>query len=150
MKKMSKFFTVLLAVMMVLSLMACGSSSSKGDTEVYFADEDWVESGYEGDCINTSTKNLVLAADGTYAYTEGMLVNQISGVIVFNTKTTYFGTYTVGNDTSDTKVVNLSAPTRAINVAAGVTTTSADDSSILEGFSGGDMELDKDAYAINK
>lgn len=147
MKNLKKVLAAVLVVLMAVGLTACGGGT-KGEAEVYFTDEDWVEDGYEGDCVNTNIKNLFLAPDGSYAYTEGMVVNQISGIIVFSNKTTYFGTYKVASEDSESKTVTLSAPTKAINIANGVTTSSEEDSSLLGGFAGGDMELDKEVYAI--
>ena len=81
---MKKFLAILLSMVMVMSLAACGSGSA---AEYYSGEVDWVEAGYEGDCIITNHVGLVLNGDGTYTLEDAFLVNQVSGAIVFYTKT---------------------------------------------------------------
>ena len=123
---MKKALIIILALCMVLSLTACGAKATPA--EVYTAESDWVEAGYEGDCIITNRLVLVLNGDGSYSLEDGFFVNQVSGAIVYYVKTMYTGTYTAGAaDAEGNKTITLAAPTGGYQNMNGVVSTVADD-----------------------
>ena len=127
---MKKTLAIVLALVMMLAFVACGAKAIPA--EVYTAESDWVEAGYEGDCIITNRLVLVLNGDGTYNLEDGFFVNQVSGVIVFYTKTMYKGTYTAGTaDAEGNKTVTLAAPTDGYQNMNGVVATAAEDAELL-------------------
>ena len=131
---MKKAIALLLTLVMVLALAACGSPKAS-PAEVYTAESDWVEAGYEGDCIITNRLVLVLNADGSYSLEDGFFVNQVSGAIVYYVKTMYTGTYTAGEANADgDKTVTLAAPTGGYQNMNGVVSTAAEDAEILSMF----------------
>lgn len=121
-----------LALTMAFSLAACGGSDKGGAVEVYTYEEDFVEAGYEGDCINTNAYTLAISGD-TYVFQKSFLVNQISGVIVASTKTQFTGTCSV-TEADGVKTVTLEAPTSAVSNMNGSATTSAEDPELLSEF----------------
>ena len=130
---MKKTLAIILALAMTLALtfalVGCGKSAP---AELYTGEFDFVEAGYEGDCINTNRTILVLNSDGTYTLEEGFFVNQVSGAIVYYTKTVSHGTYTAEKPDGDgVKTVSLAAPTSGLSNLNGAITTSQEDSSIL-------------------
>ena len=130
---MKKTIAIVLTLVMLLAFVACGAKATPA--EVYTAESDWVEAGYEGDCIITNRLVLVLNGDGTYALEDGFFVNQVSGAIVYYTKTMYKGTYTAGQaDADGVKTVTLAAPTGGYQNMNGVVSTAADDAEILSSF----------------
>ena len=110
-----------------------GGSASSEPAEVYTSHNNFVEAGYEGDCINTVNTTLILNADGSYTLVSDFIVNQVSGIIVFSNTTYYEGTYEVTGESDGVKTVNLSDAVSASSNAAGLVTTSADDASLLDG-----------------
>ena len=143
---MKKVLILVLALVLVLSLTACGSSKP---AEFYTGETDWVEAGYEGDCIITNRLVLVLNDDGTYNLEDGFFVNQVMGNIVFYTKTVYNGTYKAGEANADgVKTVTLDAPTTGSQNLNGVVSTSTDDADILTAFQYGTIEVDVNAHGI--
>ena len=94
--------------------------------------EDFVEAGYEGDCINTNAYTLILSGDN-YTLQKAFYVNQISGVIVANTTAQYPGTCTV-SEADGVKTVTLNAPTEAFCNLNGGVSTSAEDPDLLSDF----------------
>jgi len=130
---MKKAIALILALAMVFTLTACGGSAKPA--EVYTAESDWVEAGYEGDCVITNRLVLVLNDDGTYFLEDGFFVNQVSGAIVYYVKTAYQGTYTAGAaDADGVKTVTLTAPTNGYQNMNGVVSAAKDDAEILTGF----------------
>lgn len=147
MKKLSKVLTLALTLVMIVTLLsACGDSGSKaGPAEYYFYRVDHVDAGYEGDVINTDYYSLVLNADGTYKLVWDAFVNQVSGVVVYFDANTFTGTYTVKSEADGIKTVELSAPKGALNNLNGALMTSAEDSSLLELFTGATYACDTEA-----
>lgn len=139
---MKKVFALVLSLCMIFSLAACSGGAKAAPAEVYTYEVDSLEAGYEGDCINTNGYILVLNSDGSYTLIQSFLVNQVSGVIVFFTKTTYTGTYTAGNATDGVKTVTLAAPTAASQNMNGGVTTSAEDPDLLADFSYSTITVD--------
>ena len=130
---MKKTIAIILSLVFVLAFVACGAKATPA--EVYTAEHDWVEAGYEGDCIITNRLVLVLNGDGTYNLEDGFFVNQIMGNIVFYTKTMYKGTYTAGQaDAEGNKTITLAAPTGGYQNMNGVVSTSAEDPELLSGW----------------
>lgn len=127
---MKKTLAIVLALVMMLAFVACGAKAAPA--ELYTCESDFLEAGYEGDCINTNRYVLVLNGDGTYTLEQGFFVNQISGSIVFFTKTVYTGTFTATEKDADgIKTVTLAAPTAGfVNMNGGIT-TSAEDAEFL-------------------
>ena len=145
---MKKFLAILLSMVMLMSLAACGSGSA---AEYYSGEVDWVEAGYEGDCIITNHVGLVLNGDGTYTLEDAFLVNQVSGAIVFYTKTFYTGKYTAEKaDADGIKTVSLQAPTSAVQNLNGVVATSAEDADILPSFQPdfSSIQVDTNSHAV--
>ena len=127
---MKKTIAIVMTLILALAFVACGAKATPA--EVYTAEGDWVEAGYEGDCIITNRLILVLNGDGTYALEDGFFVNQIMGNIVFYTKTMYKGTYTAtAADAEGNKTVTLAAPTSGYQNMNGVVSTSAEDAELL-------------------
>ena len=146
---MKKILCIVLTLACVLALAACGSAPKAAPAEFYTGETDWVESGYEGDCIITNRLVLVLNADGTYALEDGFFVNQVMGAIVFYTKTVFNGTYTAGTANADgIKTVTLAAPTSGSQNLNGVVATSAEDADILAAFQYGTIEVDVNAHGV--
>ena len=147
---MKKALALVLALMMVLALSACGGEKA-APAEFYTGESDWVEAGYEGDCIITNRLVLVLNPDGTYFLEDGFFVNQVMGSIVFYTKTVYIGTYTAGEANAEgIKTVTLAAPTDGSQNLNGVIATAADDADILPSFNPalGTIQVDVNAHGI--
>lgn len=143
---MKKALCIVLALVCVLALASCGAAKP---AEFYTGETDWVESGYEGDCIITNRLVLVLNDDGTYNLEDGFFVNQVSGVIVFFTKTVYNGTYKATEANADgIKTVTLTAPTTGSQNLNGVVATSAEDADILTSFQYGTIQVDVNAHGI--
>ena len=145
---MRKYVAILLAVVSMFACVACGKATP---AEYYTGDVDWVESGYEGDCIITNHAAVVLNADGTYTLEDTFFVNQVSGAIVFYTKTFFTGKYTAGEaDADGIKEVKLEAPTAGTQNLNGVTATSAEDADILESFNEelSTIQVDVNSHAI--
>lgn len=146
---MKKAIAIILTLVCILSLSACGGKSAPA--EYYSGEADWVESGYEGDTINTNRLALVLNSDGSYTLEDGFYVNQVSGVIVFYTKTIYTGTYTAGEANADgIKTITLNTPTDGMQNLNGVVATAAEDADILGGYNPelGTIEVDVNAHGI--
>ncbi len=150
MKKLSKVLACLLAVLTLVSLCACGNGGAKAaPAEVYTCQSDFVEAGYEGDCINTNARVLVLNADGSYTLIKNFFVNQISGVVVAFTTDYFTGTYTATEPDADgVKTVTLSAPTACVENMNGSASTSADYPDLLDGFAGGDVTVDVNTLVL--
>lgn len=146
---MKKVSALILAFCLIFSLSACGNSAEAATTEVYTLESDFVEAGYEGDCISTNAFVLVLSGDDTYTLVHNYFVNQVSGVIVAFTKTTYYGTYTAGESTDGVKTVTLDTPTSGMQNANGGVSTSAEDSSILSGFEYGTITVDANTGSLS-
>lgn len=147
-RKMKKLIATGLAVVCAMSMVACGKS---GAAEVYTAEVDSVEAGYEGDCVNTDQDILVLNADGTYTLTHGFYVNQISGVVVANIKNVYNGKYTAGEANEDgQKEITLEAPTSGYTNMNGSVTLSSDDPSVLEDFDATSFTVNVNTGAIEQ
>ena len=146
MKKALAFF---LALTMTFAFAACGAKAAPA--ELYTGEVDWVEAGYEGDCIITNRLVLVLNSDGTYTLEDGFFVNQVMGNIVFYTKTVFNGTYTAGQaDADGIKTVTLAAPTSGSQNLNGVVATSAEDADILPSFNPAlsSIQVDMNAHGI--
>lgn len=128
---MKKTLAIVLALVMMLAFVACGKKAAPA--ELYTTESDFLEAGYEGDCVNTNAYTLVLGGDGNYILEQGFFVNQVSGAIVFFTKTVYNGTYTATEKDADgIKTVTLAAPTAGfVNMNGGIT-TSAEDAEFLK------------------
>lgn len=140
---MKKIIAMVLTLMLALGLTACGGdSSASAPAEVYTTQSDFIEAGYEGDCINQIASTLVLNADGTYTLVSNFTVNQISGVVVFYTTTFYQGTYTVDSEEDGVKTVTLSDATSAVSNSMGAPTTSDDDAELLEDGAGQTVTCD--------
>ena len=145
---MKKALIVILTLCMVLSLAACGDTPAK-PSELYTTESDFVEAGYEGDCINTNRIVLMLGGDGNYILEQGFFVNQIMGNIVFQTKTVYTGTYTAGEPNADgIKTVTLDAPTGGFVNMNGVVTTAAEDAEFLADFAYPTLKVDTNMGVI--
>ena len=143
MKKLSKVLALALTLVMIVTLLsACGGGAAAGPAEYYYYRVDHVDAGYEGDVINTDYYSLVLNADGTYKLVWDAFVNQVSGVVVYFDANTFTGTYTVKSEADGVKTVELSAPTKALNNLNGALMTSAEDSSLLELFTGATYACD--------
>ena len=143
---MKKVTSMLLALVCALSLVACGKSAP---AELYTGEADFLEAGYEGDCINTNRQVLVLNSDGTYTLEQGFFVNQISGTIVFFTKNVYTGKYTAGAANAEgQKTISLEAPTAGHVSTNGSITTSAEDSEILSEFNSSSITIDTTTGSI--
>lgn len=131
-----KIMSLVMVLAIAVGVTACGSSASGsakgGAVEVYSYAEDFVEAGYEGDCINTNAYTLVLSGD-SYTLQKAFYVNQISGVIVANTTTVFTGTCT-STEADGVKTVTLNAPTEAFCNMNGGVSTSADDPELLNDF----------------
>ena len=141
MKKLSKILSLaLVLLMMVAMLSACGEKG--GPAELYNCQSDFVEAGYEGDCIMTNAYVLALNTDGSYTLMKNFFVNQVSGIVVAYTTDYFSGTYTVKSEADGVKTVELSAPTSCVENMNGSPLTSAEDSSLLEGFTGGTVTCD--------
>ena len=125
-----------------------GGSSGAGAAEVYNFHSNFVEAGYEGDCINTVNVTLVLNADKTYTMVNDFCVNQVSGIIVFANSTYYEGTYEIASDENGVKTVNLSDATSALSNAAGTVTSSADDASLLDGCKAQTVTCDSEGMTL--
>lgn len=148
---MKKVIALVLTLAFALALTACGGSAKAAPAEFYTGETDWVEAGYEGDCIITNRLALVLNSDGTYTLEDGFFVNQVSGAIVFFTKTVYTGTYTAEQANADgIKTVTLNTPTNGTQNLNGVVATAADDADILASFNPelGKIQVDVNAYGI--
>lgn len=129
---MKKTLVIVLALAMMLTCAACGAQAKAAPAEVYTAEVDWLEAGYEGDCISTNRLVLVLNSDGTYNLEDGFFVNQVSGVIVFYNKTMYKGTYTAGTaDAEGVKTITLNTPTDGYQNVSGVVTTALENAELL-------------------
>ena len=137
MKKWLMILSALVAVLIIVTIVTrtggSGSGASSEPAEVYNFHTNFVEAGYEGDCINTMNNTLILNADGSYTLVTDFMVNQVSGIVVFSNTTYYEGTYEVAGETDGVKTVNLSDATSASSNAAGLVTTSAEDASLLDG-----------------
>lgn len=144
---MKKVSALILALCLAFSLAACGSKATPA--EVYTYEVDFTEAGYEGDCIMTNAYVLVLNSDGSYTFIHNFFVNQISGVIVTYTKTTYTGTYKAGDATEGVKTVTLEAPTAASQNMNGGVTTSAEDAEILAEFDYGTITVDANTGSLS-
>lgn len=144
MKKLSKVLTLVLALTMILSLAACGEKGpAAGPAELYNCQSDFVEAGYEGDCIMTNAYVLALNTDGSYTLMKNFFVNQVSGVVVAFTTDYFTGTYTATEPDADgVKTVTLSAPTSCVENMNGSASTSADYPDLLESFAGGTVTCD--------
>jgi hypothetical protein len=143
MKKMSKVLACLMAVLTLVSLCACGQSGSAASSaELYNCQSDSVEAGYEGDCIMTTAYVLALNSDGSYTLMKNFFVNQVSGIVVAYTTDYFTGTYKVDSEADGVKTVTLSAATDCLENVNGSPLTSTDDSSLLEGFTGGTVTCD--------
>lgn len=129
-----KLMSIVMVLALAVGVTACGSSakSAGGSVEVYSYAEDFVEAGYEGDCINTNAYTLILSGDN-YTLQKAFYVNQISGVVVANTTTQYTGTCTV-SEADGVKTVTLNAPTEAFCNLNGGVSTSAEDPDLLSDF----------------
>ena len=129
-----KLMSIVMVLALAVGVTACGGSakSSGGSVEVYSYAEDFVEAGYEGDCINTNAYTLILSGDN-YTLQKAFYVNQISGVIVANTTAQYTGTCTV-SEADGVKTVTLNAPTEAFCNLNGGVSTSAEDPDLLSDF----------------
>lgn len=138
---MKKTIAIILTLVMLLAFVACGAKAAPA--ELYTAEQDFVEAGYEGDCINTNRWVLVLGGDGNYTLEQGFFVNQIMGNIVFYTKTVYQGTYTAGEKNAEgVKTITLAAPTAGFVSMNGAITTSAEDAEFLADFSMNSVKVD--------
>lgn len=149
--KITKILSLTLALCAILMLSACGSSSSSGGeaaTEVYTTQYDFVEAGYEGDCINTIATTLVLDGNGNYTLVSNFLVNQVSGAVVFYETSFYEGTYTVDSEADGIKTVTLSDATYALDNLSGVGTTSDEDASLLEDGAGQTVTCDTSSNTL--
>ena len=134
-----KLAMVAVLATMAVSVVGCGKG---GAAELYTTQSDFVEAGYEGDCVNTNQKILVLNSDGTYTLENDFLVHQISGVIVADTHTVFKGKYSAGEaDADGVKEVTLEAPTDGYVNIKGAVTTVADDKSILDDFSDSTLKV---------
>ncbi len=149
MKKLSKILTIALALVMIVTLLSACGGKKAAPAEVYTCQSDFVEAGYEGDCINTNARVLVLNADGSYTLIKNFFVNQISGVVVAFTTDYFTGTYTATEPDADgVKTVTLSAPTSCVENMNGSASTSADYPDLLDGFAGGDVTVDVNTLAL--
>ena len=148
---MKKAIALVLSLCLIFSLAACsgGSGAKAAPAEVYTYEVDSVEAGYEGDCITTDSYVLVLNSDGSYTLIKNTFVNQISGVIVFFTKTTFNGTYTAGDASDGVKTVTLEAPTSGTQNMNGGVTTSAEDAEILADFSYSSITVDANVGTLS-
>ena len=144
MKKLSKILVLALTLVMIVTLLsACGEKGpAAGPAELYNCQSDFVEAGYEGDCIMTNAYVLALNTDGSYTLMKNFFVNQVSGLVVAYVTDYYTGTYTVKSESDGVKTVELSAPTSCLENMNGSPLTSAEDSSLLEGFTGGTVTCD--------
>jgi hypothetical protein len=142
MKKLVKIFALVLSLTMILTLSACGGGAKAEPAEVYNCQSDFVEAGYEGDCISTIASTLVLNSDGSYTLVSNFFVNQVSGVVVFFTTNYYTGTYTVDSEADGVKTVTLSDATHCVSNMNGTATTSDEDSSLLEDGAGQTVTCD--------
>ncbi len=139
--KLNKVIAMALVATAALGFTACGGA--KGSAELYSTQSDFVEAGYEGDCVNTTQQILVLSPDGTYTYEDDFQVHQISGVIVANNRTVYKGKYTAGDaDADGVKEISLEAPTEGYVSMNGAVTPSSDDAEFLGDF-------DKSSVKVN-
>ena len=129
-----KLMSIVMVLALAVGVTACGGSakSAGGSVEVYSYAEDFVEAGYEGDCINTNAYTLIMSGDN-YTLQKAFYVNQISGVIVANTTAQYTGTCTV-SEADGVKTVTLNAPTEAFCNLNGGVSTSAEDPDLLSDF----------------
>ncbi|MBQ1493079.1 MAG: glycoside hydrolase family 3 C-terminal domain-containing protein, partial [Blautia sp.] len=153
MKKMLALVAILLAVLIGLTIYFHQSGSTGGSgrpAQVYNNHTNFVEAGYEGDCVNTITNTLILNDDKTYTLVNDFCVNQVSGIIVFSNTTYYEGTYEVESEDDSSLTVSLSDATKAISNAAGITSTSADDASLLEGCKARSVTCDKEANTFTE
>lgn len=133
MRNVKKIVALVVALALAVCMVACnGGGSGAAAAEVYTYEEDFVEAGYEGDCINTNAYTLVLSGD-SYVLQYNFLVNQISGVIVASTKTQYKGSCSV-TEADGVKTVTLEAPTSASCNMNGTVSTEADDPELLSDF----------------
>ncbi len=149
MKKLSKILTIALALVMIVTLLSACGGKKAAPAEVYTCQSDFVEAGYEGDCINTNARVLVLNADGSYTLIKNFFVNQISGVVVAFTTDYFTGTYTATEPDADgVKTVTLSAPTSCVENMNGSASTSADYPDLLDGFAGGDVTVDVNTLVL--
>ena len=89
MKKWLIVLSVLVTVLIIVTIVTRtgGGSASAEPAEVYNSHTNFVEAGYEGDCINTVNITLILNADMTYTLVNDFCVNQVSGIIVFSNTT---------------------------------------------------------------
>ena len=137
---------MVLALVCAMSLVACGKSAP---AELYTGEADFLEAGYEGDCINTNRSVLVLNSDGTYTLEKGFFVNQIQGNIVFYTKNVYTGKYSAGQANADgQKTITLENPTSGHVSTNGSITTSAEDAEILSEFADSSIVVDTTTGSI--
>ena len=149
MKKLSKILTIALALVMIVTLLSACGGKKAAPAEVYTCQSDFVEAGYEGDCINTNARVLVLNSDGSYTLIKNFFVNQISGVVVAFTTDYFTGTYTATEPDADgVKTVTLSAPTSCVENMNGSASTSADYPDLLDGFAGGDVTVDVNTLVL--
>ncbi len=91
---------------------------------------------------------LALNTDGSYTLIKNFFVNQISGLVVAYTTDYFSGTYTVDSEADGVKTVTLSAPTSCVENMNGAASTSSEDSSLLEGFTGGTVTCDTATKAL--
>lgn len=147
---MKKAIALVLSLCLIFSLAACsgGGNAKAAPAEVYTFETDFVEAGYEGDCIMTNAYVLVLNSDGTYTLLHNFFVNQISGIIVAYTKTTFNGTYTAGDATDGVKTITLAAPTSGSQNMNGGVTTSAEDADLLSEFEYGTITVDTNTGSL--
>lgn len=147
---MKKALALVLSLCLIFSLAACGggSSAKAAPAEVYTFETDFVEAGYEGDCIMTNAYILVLNSDGSYTFVHNFFVNQVSGIIVAFTKTTFNGTYTAGDAADGVRTITLAAPTSGSQNMNGGVTTSAEDAELLSEFDYGTVTVDANTGSL--
>lgn len=145
---MKKAIALVLSLCLIFSLAACSGGAKAAPAEVYTFETDFVEAGYEGDCIMTNAYVLVLNSDGSYTLIHNFFVNQISGIIVAYTKTTFNGTYTAGSATDGVKTITLAAPTSGSQNMNGGVTTSAEDAELLSEFEYGTITVDANTGSL--
>lgn len=148
--KITKLLTLAMALCAALTLSACsgGSASAEAAVEVYTTQNDFVEAGYEGDCVNTIATTLVLDGNGNYTLISNMMVNQVSGVVVYFETSFYEGTYTVDSEADGVKTITLSDATSAMVNASGVGTTSDEDATLLDGGAGQTVTCDTSSNTL--
>lgn len=153
---MKKWFMILSALVAILIIVVVlmnvignkGGGGAAKPAEAYNSHSNFVEAGYEGDCINTINSTLILNADMSYTLMTDMCVNQVSGIIVFSNTTYYKGTYEIVSEADGMKTVKLSDATEATSNAAGHVTTSAEDASLLDGGKAQTVICDTASYTF--